>query len=245
MLDVAASRGIRLELRHLQNRLGIAVVPIQANRGLGLEELKAALIEAVGRGPRADASLFPAVFEKEVRGLQVHLATQGCHAALGAGSRDGEPGRRAERGARSRSRNCPGSPLLLPAPASASPAASGAGAAIAPGCQRVLSEYPTAQCRRTVPRSVAGGPGSGRSGGLSDSGRGNHGPLRLGPLDAPGRGVRTEELSAHGHRPHRSGAHASFLGAGRLCGRDAHGFPVGLRLGPAADGRDRRRASIG
>ena len=73
MLDVAASRGIKLELRHLQSRLGVAVVPIQANRGQGMAELKAALIEAVRRGPRADASLFPEVFEKEVRGLQVHL----------------------------------------------------------------------------------------------------------------------------------------------------------------------------
>ncbi len=88
MLDVAASRGIKLELRHLQSRLGIAVVPIQANRGHGIAELKAALVEAVGapggapstlglgRGPQADASLFPEAFEKEVRGLQVLLASQ-------------------------------------------------------------------------------------------------------------------------------------------------------------------------
>lgn len=81
MLDVAASRGIKLELRHLQSRLGIAVVPIQANRGQGLVELKAALVEAVGRGQRAGASLFPEVFEKEVRELQFLLATQGGHTA--------------------------------------------------------------------------------------------------------------------------------------------------------------------
>ena len=89
MLDVAASRGIKLELRHLQSRLGIAVVPIQANRGYGLAELKAALIEAVRRGPRADASLFPEVFEKEVRELQVLLATQGCHAGCDGSGRPG------------------------------------------------------------------------------------------------------------------------------------------------------------
>src|SRR5208282_1618323 len=77
---VAASRGIKLELRHLQSRLGVAVVPIQANRGQGLAELKMAMIDAVRRGPRADISLFPDVFEKEVRDLQVHLATKGCHA---------------------------------------------------------------------------------------------------------------------------------------------------------------------
>src|SRR5208337_4226371 len=67
MLDVAATRGIKLELRHLQNRLGVAVVAIQANRGLGLSELKAALIEAVRRGPRTEIALFPEVFEKEVQ----------------------------------------------------------------------------------------------------------------------------------------------------------------------------------
>jgi ferrous iron transport protein B len=81
MLDVAASRGIKLQLRHLQSRLGIAVVPIQANRGSGLGELKTALAEAVSGGPRAYESLFPEAFEKEVRELQVLLATKGCHAA--------------------------------------------------------------------------------------------------------------------------------------------------------------------
>ena len=43
MLDVAASRGIKLELRHLQSRLGVPVVPIQANRGKGIEEIRATL----------------------------------------------------------------------------------------------------------------------------------------------------------------------------------------------------------
>ena len=80
MLDVAASRGIKLELRHLRGRLGVPVVPIQANRGQGLDELKAAIMEAVERGPRADSSLFPETFEKETRELQKLLATKGCHA---------------------------------------------------------------------------------------------------------------------------------------------------------------------
>ena len=81
MLDVAASRGIKLELRHLQNRLGVPLLPIQANRGQGVPELKAALVEAVRREPVIRTSLFPEAFEKEVRALQLHLATQGCHAA--------------------------------------------------------------------------------------------------------------------------------------------------------------------
>jgi ferrous iron transport protein B len=80
MLDVAASRGIKLELRHLQNRLGVPVVPIQANRGKGVEEIKAALLDAHARGARADFSLFPEVFENETRSLQSLLSTKGCHA---------------------------------------------------------------------------------------------------------------------------------------------------------------------
>jgi ferrous iron transport protein B len=80
MLDVAASRGIKLDLRQLQNRLGVPVAAIQANRGIGLPELKAALSAAVGGDRRSDAPLFPDVFEKEVRELQTLLATKGCHA---------------------------------------------------------------------------------------------------------------------------------------------------------------------
>ncbi len=80
MLDVAASRGIKLELRHLQNRLGVPVIPIQANRGKGVAEVKAALLEAPQRGARADTSLFPEVFEAETRSLQTLLSTKGCHA---------------------------------------------------------------------------------------------------------------------------------------------------------------------
>jgi ferrous iron transport protein B len=81
MLDVAASRGVKLEFRHLQSRLGVAVVPIQANRGQGLMELKEALVQATCRGPRPNLSLFPDAFEKEVHDLQLLLATHGCHSA--------------------------------------------------------------------------------------------------------------------------------------------------------------------
>ena len=74
---------------------------------------------------------------------------------------------------------------------------------------------------------------------LPDSGRGDDGSLRLGPLDAPGRGFGAEDLCGHGQRPHRSRAHASRLGTAFLRRGDAHGLPVGLRLGAAVDGRDR------
>jgi ferrous iron transport protein B len=43
MLDVAQRRGIRVNLDRLEQQLGIPVVPIQANRRIGLGQLKAAL----------------------------------------------------------------------------------------------------------------------------------------------------------------------------------------------------------
>ena len=45
MLDVAESRGIRVDLDRLERQLGIPVVPIQANRRIGLPQLKAALAD--------------------------------------------------------------------------------------------------------------------------------------------------------------------------------------------------------
>ncbi|MEN6457387.1 MAG: ferrous iron transport protein B [Thermoguttaceae bacterium] len=43
MLDVAERRGIRVDLDRLERQLGVRVVPTQANRRIGLEQLKAAL----------------------------------------------------------------------------------------------------------------------------------------------------------------------------------------------------------
>lgn len=87
MLDVAASRGIKLQLRHLQNRLGVPVVPIQANRGKGVDHVKSALVEVLQCGPRGEFSLFPEVFEAETRSLQTLLATKGCHVPHGVSRR--------------------------------------------------------------------------------------------------------------------------------------------------------------
>ncbi len=56
MLDVAESRGIRIDLDRLERRLGIPVVPIQANRRIGLPKLRAALAGVIqqrgGEGER-------------------------------------------------------------------------------------------------------------------------------------------------------------------------------------------------
>ena len=53
MVDVAARRGISIDFPRLQERLAVAVVPTEANHRVGLDELKAALVEAVQDGPRS------------------------------------------------------------------------------------------------------------------------------------------------------------------------------------------------
>ena len=73
MLDVAASRGITLHLERLERRLGVPVVPIQANRGIGLDRLMTALVEVWLPGPRHTPPLFPEPFEREADELEKAL----------------------------------------------------------------------------------------------------------------------------------------------------------------------------
>lgn len=95
MLDVAQDRGIKLDLPRLERQLGIAVLPIQANRRVGLSRLKAALAGLADKGadrcgagvspatdvqpgrPHDNESPMPAGFEAEVRLLEGELAENG------------------------------------------------------------------------------------------------------------------------------------------------------------------------
>jgi ferrous iron transport protein B len=49
MSDVARSRGIDIDAAALSSRLGVPVVPIQANRRVGLDDLKRSLVEVLSR----------------------------------------------------------------------------------------------------------------------------------------------------------------------------------------------------
>ncbi|MCR4411856.1 MAG: ferrous iron transporter B, partial [Thermoguttaceae bacterium] len=91
MLDVAAEQGIAIDAARLEQQLGIAVVPMRANRGIGVEELKAALARVVESPMAARAGVFPAVFETEVTRLEERIA-----ASRDAGEGN-PPGRRARR----------------------------------------------------------------------------------------------------------------------------------------------------
>lgn len=73
MLDVAAERGIEINVPLLQKHLGVPVVEVQANRGRGLKELKAALASAAGTKGLPPTSPFPEPFQAEVEKLQNEL----------------------------------------------------------------------------------------------------------------------------------------------------------------------------
>ena len=51
MSDVAHSRGIVVDTEELSERLGIPVVPIQANRRVGIDDLKEALVQVLAKRP--------------------------------------------------------------------------------------------------------------------------------------------------------------------------------------------------
>ncbi len=69
MLDVARSRGVHVGAERLEARLGVPVVATQANRRLGIADLKAALVKAVAQGPARHRTPMPAAFELEVTRL--------------------------------------------------------------------------------------------------------------------------------------------------------------------------------
>ena len=79
MVDVARDKGVQLEVDQLRSRLGIPVVEIQANRQLGLEELRNAIIQAITVEPPRPQSPLPEAFQQEVKSLAA--AWEGAAAA--------------------------------------------------------------------------------------------------------------------------------------------------------------------
>jgi ferrous iron transport protein B len=73
MMDVAHGQGITIDTPRLARQLGVAVVPMQANKKKGLAELKEALAAALAGPPPARAPDFPAAFDQEVAQLRASL----------------------------------------------------------------------------------------------------------------------------------------------------------------------------
>ena len=69
MVDVAESQGIRIDADRLGRQLGVTVVPIQANKGKGLDELRGAIAGAVIDRKTPKGPPFPEAFEREVEAL--------------------------------------------------------------------------------------------------------------------------------------------------------------------------------
>ncbi|MEI7686622.1 MAG: ferrous iron transporter B, partial [Planctomycetota bacterium] len=66
MVDVAEGLGITIDVARLQERMGIAVVPLQANKGKGIEQLKATILRELERAVPGAGPTFPEAFESEV-----------------------------------------------------------------------------------------------------------------------------------------------------------------------------------
>jgi ferrous iron transport protein B len=70
MIDLAEGQGVRIDAEELSRRLGVPVVPIQANRGRGLDRLKEAIARTADAGAPSRRVAFPDEFEREVRQLR-------------------------------------------------------------------------------------------------------------------------------------------------------------------------------
>lgn len=75
MTDVAEAQGLRIDARRLSEQLGIPVVPMQANRGIGLDALQQAVAAAARSAPSVAAKRvpFPEALEHEVGTLHKTL----------------------------------------------------------------------------------------------------------------------------------------------------------------------------
>ncbi len=73
MIDVAEAQGIKIDVAKLSQRLGVPIVPLQANKGIGLEPLKSAVAEAIRDHQPVSGPTFPDAFESEVAGLRGFL----------------------------------------------------------------------------------------------------------------------------------------------------------------------------
>jgi ferrous iron transport protein B len=73
MIDAAAAQGVKIDCTALSAKLGVAVVPIQANKGIGVDSLTRALIDAAEAAKAPVGPKFPEPFDAEAERLQAEL----------------------------------------------------------------------------------------------------------------------------------------------------------------------------
>jgi ferrous iron transport protein B len=75
MIDIAQAQSIDIDAQELSSRLDVPVVPVQANKRRGLDQLRQVLMAAATAKPPSRHTPFPEAFEREVTSL--HNALQG------------------------------------------------------------------------------------------------------------------------------------------------------------------------
>src|SRR5262249_45393895 len=73
MVDVAKGQGIQVDAARLENQIGLPGFPIQANKGIGLDRLRQAIIGAARTDAPRQRPVFPPAFEQEVKALGEQL----------------------------------------------------------------------------------------------------------------------------------------------------------------------------
>lgn len=74
MIDAAAAQGLTFDYAKLAQQLGVPVVPVQANNGTGLDELKKAIRAAAASGAAPRGVAFPPAFDAAVEQVRKELA---------------------------------------------------------------------------------------------------------------------------------------------------------------------------
>jgi ferrous iron transport protein B len=72
MMDVARNLGLKIDVAALERNLGVPIVPIQANRGIGIGELKERILEVADRGPTDFGSEPSTAFQADLHGVTRH-----------------------------------------------------------------------------------------------------------------------------------------------------------------------------
>jgi len=76
MTDVAASHGVSIDVEQLSTRLGVPVIPLEANRRRGITELKAALLAADEASAAPSPGVFPEQVQQTVTELREYLESE-------------------------------------------------------------------------------------------------------------------------------------------------------------------------
>lgn len=73
MIDVARRQGVQIDTERLSQALGVPVIPIQANKGVNLDQLRQAVAATTKHPTHGKGPSFPEAFEKETSALRAHL----------------------------------------------------------------------------------------------------------------------------------------------------------------------------